>query len=61
MLLCRRSMVVLQQTTQTLPTGDALADWRLIASRREDQYVPEPLMIPFFVIMRHELANRSSQ
>ena len=60
MLLCRRSMVVLQQPTQTLPTGDAHGDWRLIASR-EDQHVAEPLMIPFFVIMRHELANRSSQ
>jgi hypothetical protein len=48
------------QTTQALPADDALVDWRVIASR-QDQYVAEPLMIPFFMIVRHELANRSSQ
>ena len=56
--LRRRSMVVLQQTTQPLPTGDAVVEWHLIASW-ENQHVAQPLMVLFFVIMRHELANGS--
>src|SRR4051794_1184202 len=41
-VLCRRSMVVLQQPTQALPTGDALGDWRLIASRDSTTYRLNP-------------------
>jgi hypothetical protein len=54
-------MVVLQETAQTLPTGDAVAFWRLSGDgdNRENQHIAQPLMIAFFVIMRHELANRS--
>jgi hypothetical protein len=53
-------MVVLQQTTESLPTGDAAVNWRLIASR-EKQHIADPLVIPFFVIMRHELSNGSPE
>jgi len=53
-------MVVLQQTAQTLPTSDAGVDRRLTANR-ENQHVRQTLMISFFVIMRDELANGSSQ
>ena len=49
-------MVVRQETAQTLTTGDAVVDWRLTA-KRENQHVAQTLMMPFFVIMRHELAN----
>jgi len=52
-------MVVLQETAEALTAGDAVVDWRLNANR-EDQHVAQPLVIAFFVIMRHELANRSS-
>ncbi len=51
-------MVVLQETAQTLTTGDAVVGGRL-TTNRDNQHVAETLMIPFFVIMRHELANRS--
>src|SRR5262249_21842398 len=58
--LRRRSMVVLQQTTQALPAGDAVVEWHLIVSW-DNQHVAQPLMVPFFVIMCHELANGSPQ
>src|SRR5262249_14811655 len=55
-----RSIVVLQQTTQTLSTGDAVVGPHLIAGW-DNQHVAQPLMIPFFVIMRHEFVNGSPQ
>src|SRR3954470_6880320 len=53
MLLCRRSVVVLQQTTQSFTTGDLVADCRLIATW-EDQHVTQSLVISFFVVMCHD-------
>ena len=44
---------------QTFTASDVVLAWRLIVNR-EDQHVAQPLMIPFFVIMRDELANRSA-
>jgi hypothetical protein len=54
-----RSMVILQQAAQTLTASDAVIASRANADE-ENQHVAQALMIALMVIMRDELADRSS-
>ena len=53
------SVVVLQEAAQALAADDALAVSR-VNRFGEQQHVAQALMVPFMVIMRDELADRST-
>ncbi len=58
--MSRRSVVVSQQTAQTL----AAADWTICLANRcpgPDEFIIKALMVSFLMIMNHELLNRTSQ
>ena len=59
-LLCGRSVVVLQQSTQPCTTADRSVTPNCRGGG-EEQEVPHALMVPFVMVMRHELANRVTQ
>ena len=57
--LCGRTVVVTEQATDSLVPVDVTVSmllWRTI-----DQHVAQPLVVPFAMVMRHELGERPSK
>ena len=50
----------MQHPTEPLAARDATTGWRC-RRRRQDQAIVEPLVIPFVVVVRDELADGATQ